>query len=120
MNDLDKEFKSLINRESPESGYCEYITINYHLPAARNYLKSTDKPFLYNWRVEKIKQQCNEFYYQMVYCSDKDKMISALIEIYNIVFIITGNMYSNYLFDIKTFNNYEESFKTFIKFKEIL
>ena len=34
-----------------------------------------------------INNQCNEFIYNMVYCSDKYKMLSTLIEIYEIIYL---------------------------------
>ena len=123
---FDKVFQMFVGRVPPHLGFCENVTCGANHPTVMSYMKSfgidnfigidelvTDKD-------TQIFQQIHEFIKLMSNCTDRDKMLKCLTDINRIVYLITGNIYSDAKlgFSAKSLENYEESFKNFMTLVE--
>ena len=113
---FDKAFQMFVGRVSPKLEFCENITCGSNHPTALSYMKCFGINELITDKDKQIKQQIGEFVDMMTNCEDKNKMLKCLTDINRIVYLITGNVYSNANlgFTAKSLENYEESFKNFM------
>jgi len=112
---FDKIFKLFVGRVHPSKGFCENVTCGANHPTVLSYMNAFGIINLNTDMDSVIKEQIDVFMSKMK-CNDKEKMFNCLFDINRIVYIITGNIYSdaNLGFSADSLENYDESFNKFM------